>query len=166
MSTIRSSTAATNSLASSLGIDEETRVLILKKTWCHGQLMLPVFSVIYLYLFFTSWRYHVVLLFAALVLPIWSYLSYQAVSASSSIAAAENNPSPGLFWTLALLVEMAHLSIFWVAMGMEERTSITMLLMIASGLFFIETLAFLMVVRTLGNRRQDSDVYNATSRLV
>lgn len=139
---------SSNSTANSLGIDEETCVLILKKTWCHGQLVLPVFSVIYLYIFFTvssmtirtdvNW----ILLYAAVVLPIWSYFSYQKMI--SSMAA----PSSAAFWILAALVQVAHAGVFVYSL---QTDTTNLLLMISSGLFLVETFAFLLVVRFLGN---------------
>ncbi|CAJ1959252.1 unnamed protein product [Cylindrotheca closterium] len=155
---------SSNSAANSLGIDEETRVLILKKTWCHGQLVLPAFSVFYLYLFFASVK-NFILLFAAIVLPIWSYLSYQKMISSTKA------PSPHFFWMLATLAQVAHVGVFVYSLQAEETN---LLLTISSGLFFVETIAFLLVVRALGNSEsrqqeqgfQDLDDGAVATRLV
>lgn len=138
---------SSNSTASALGIDEETRVLILKKTWCHGQLVLPAFSFFYLYLFFFTTGSSFILLYAAFILPIWSYLSYLTV------ASPETLPSCRIFWTMASLAQLAHAGVFFYSLREKsERTSSNLLLTISSGLFFIETFAFFLVVRALGNR--------------
>lgn len=59
-------------------VDEETRQLLLRKTWCHGQAVLPVYSIILLF-----WWYHLKaypqLVLAAITLPIWAWFSYQWV---------------------------------------------------------------------------------------
>ena len=136
---------SSNSAANSLGIDEETRVLVLKKTWCHGQLVLPAFAAFYLYLSVAS--FHLILLFAAIVLPIWSYFSYQKMISSASA------PSPVVFWTLATLAQVAHAGVFAYSFRAEQTN---LLLTISSGLFFVETIAFLLVVRVLGNTNSGS----------
>ncbi len=61
-------------------IDEETRRMILRKTWCHGQSILPLYSVVLL-----AWWWHIEegggrplrLVFASIVLPIWAWYSYK-----------------------------------------------------------------------------------------
>lgn len=60
-------------------VDEETRQLILRKTWCHGQSILPIYSVVLL-----AWWWHLdkhpaQLVLASLVLPLWAWYSYQWV---------------------------------------------------------------------------------------
>lgn len=145
-------TMSRSTVASSLGIDEETRLLILKKTWCHGQLVLPVFAILYLYLFVALPQRHLIFLWAAVILPLWSYVSYHHVL-SSPVLLTTITPTT-LFWGLAVCVEMAHLGVFWTVWGIAQeaqgQSGMNVLMLIASGLFFIETLAFLLVVRTLG----------------
>ncbi len=58
-------------------IDEETRQIILRKTWCHGQAILPVYAVLLL-----AWWWHMEarpfqLILASVVLPIWAWYSYK-----------------------------------------------------------------------------------------
>ena len=59
-------------------IDEETRQIILRKTWCHGQAILPVYAVLFL-----AWWWHMEgprpfqLILASVVLPIWAWYSYK-----------------------------------------------------------------------------------------
>jgi hypothetical protein len=115
-------------------VDEETRKIILKKTWCHGQLILPAFSFLYLYLFIFQ-NHKVYFLYAAIVLPCWSYASYRAVFIRYSIR---------VLLIGGLLVELAHAGILIVALQ-SPSTSLGLLLIIASVLFLIETAAFLGV---------------------
>jgi hypothetical protein len=61
-------------------MDEETRRLVLHKTWCHGQLLLPILALWYLWIFVHSGG--LALLYAALVLPLWSYVSWKAASST------------------------------------------------------------------------------------
>jgi len=135
------------------GVDEEdTRRLILKKTWCHGQLVLPLFAAWYLWLFFQQgrgWSF----LYAAIVLPCWSYLSWTAVSSSTSAAAAGNgngNKFPSLV-VGGILAELAHLAV--LANAVRDGTTgnaTNLLLAIASGLLLFETAAFLFVLGMCG----------------
>ena len=128
-------------------IDEETRVMILKKTWCHGQLVLPVLSVWYLWLLASSasssMMDKVVLLYAGIALPCWSYLSYRAVASSG--------PTPATFgW--GALVQLAHAGILWRAARdtLSSNTTTNTILAIVSALLLIETAAFLLVLYKFG----------------
>jgi len=128
-------------------MDDETKEIILKKTWCHGQLVLPLFSVLYLWLFFsknasTAILHHDVRFFyASVVLTVWSFLSYRSVFVNFSLSALLMG---------GLLAESAHLLVFgsvWNAYYHQKiQNSLIMLVLIASGLFFVETGAFLLVV--------------------
>jgi hypothetical protein len=121
--------------------DEETRELILKKTWCHGQLVLPLFAILYAVEFvrptslhqFNGW-----FLFAAVVFPFWSYISYNI------IARPGRYPLRPLLGG-GLLVELAHAGILHTVMPTSRKSTMDLLLVIASGLFLIETAAFLCV---------------------
>eukprot|EP00980_Cylindrotheca_fusiformis_P025427 scaffold13694_cov64-Cylindrotheca_fusiformis.AAC.2 len=65
-------------------LDEETtRALILKKTWCHGQAILPVWTVLILLWWWNSdtTTRPFPLLFAACIFAPWSIYSYNAVIA-------------------------------------------------------------------------------------
>lgn len=133
-------------------IDDETQSVIIKKTWCHGQAVAPIYGVICLVWYFSSStkddnrHHHLSLLYAGILLPVWCYLSYRCVFHEFS------------FKTLmvgGILVETAHALVFMVARENYNESVIHMLMMIASGLFFIETLAFLFVVVILrDNLRQ------------
>jgi hypothetical protein len=116
-------------------MDESTKDLVLKKTWCHGQAIAPIYGLICLIWF--AHNKSIDLLYAGLLLPIWSYLSYRAVFTEYS------------FSTLmigGLLVEVAHGLVFRESLraGLDQTSHL--LMCIASGLFFVETFAFLVVV--------------------
>lgn len=128
-------------------VDEETRKLILKKTWCHGQAVLPIYAIV-IFLWWLSLEAHPVSLVAvSLVLPIWSWYSYNAVVCIDEQHGALPYPK---ICTLGVLAMIAHLLTFVVATQDLSDTS-HMLLAIASGLFFVETGAFLLVVTTFRN---------------
>lgn len=143
-------------MSSSSLVDEETRQFILKKTWCHGQLVLPAFAVLYVWLAFFRGYNTLVFLYAAIILPAWSFYSFQAVS--SSRGAVPLRP----LCCGVVLVEVAHLGVLVVA-AQDLSTALNMLLLVASGLFMVETAAFLGVVAFLreptrttnGNNYQD-----------
>lgn len=78
----------------------------------------------------------VTLLLAALFLPYWCYLSYQSIFVSFSYKTILYG---------GLLVELAHAFVFAAAMKQSSDT-FHLIMLIASGLFFIETAAFLTVV--------------------
>lgn len=128
-------------------MDDETKEIILKKTWCHGQLVLPLFSILYLWIFFSNnattavLHHDVRFLYASVVLTVWSFLSYRSVFVNFSLSALLIG---------GLLAETAHLLVFgsvWNAYYHQTiQNSLIMLIMIASGLFFVETGAFLLVV--------------------
>jgi len=115
--------------------------IILKKIWCHGQLVLPMFGVFYLYWSFREKS--IGLAFAGIVLPFWSMLSYRAVFVPHKFRACT-------FWIGAGYVQTAHLIAFLYFLQSAASSSGSLLLVIASVLFFIETLAFLLVFHNLG----------------
>jgi hypothetical protein len=120
-------------------VDEDTRRLLLKKTWCHGQLVLPLFAVWY-FLLFVQGSAGLVFLYAALVLPAWSYGSWVYVRDETN-----NTISRHQFLAGGCLVELAHLGVLLSACRDLSSTQ-NLFLVIVSGLFLVETAAFLMVV--------------------
>lgn len=94
-------------MSSSSLVDEETRQIILKKTWCHGQLVLPAFAALYVWLALFRGYNPFVFLYAAIVLPTWSFYSFQAVS-SSYVPVRQ-------LCCGVVLVEVAHLGVLVVA---------------------------------------------------
>mmetsp|Transcript_13406 Transcript_13406/g.29117 ORF Transcript_13406/g.29117 Transcript_13406/m.29117 type:complete len:148 (-) Transcript_13406:1236-1679(-) len=125
-------------------VDEETRQLILRKTWCHGQAILPIYSIALL-----TWWWHFEtrpfqLVLASVVLPIWAWYSYHAV-----IVIDQNGTLPYTkICGFGVVAMVAHLLVLMVTIQELADTG-HMLMAIASGLFFVETGAFLLVVTTL-----------------
>mmetsp|Transcript_39427 Transcript_39427/g.85028 ORF Transcript_39427/g.85028 Transcript_39427/m.85028 type:complete len:149 (+) Transcript_39427:188-634(+) len=122
-------------------VDEETRQLILRKTWCHGQAILPIYSVALL-----TWWWHLdtrplQLILASAVLPVWAWYSYHAVLVIDRNGTLPYTNICG-FGVVAML---AHSLTFLVAIQHLADT-VHMLVAVASGLFFVETGAFLIVV--------------------
>jgi hypothetical protein len=110
-------------------MDEETRQMVLKKTWCHGQVLAPALGLVCLVWF--AHRPSFGLLYAGIVLPAWCYVSYRNVA-----------------------VEIAYLAILVLSIpGAKDKSDPSRnwytLLSVASGLLAFETLAFLAVALTL-----------------
>ena len=145
-------------------VDEDTRRLLLKKTWCHGQLVLPAFALWYFWLFIQGKG--LCFLYGCIVLPCWSYYSWETISADTHHT---NSGIPSKvfqkFIVGGFLVEIAHFGIFLTALQDGISTTINLFLVITSGLLFIETAAFIGVVgmcrRRVGNSASTNDVgYN------
>ena len=120
-------------------LDEQTSRLVVKKTWCHGQLIAPVYGLICGY-----WAYKVriddVRLWAStIVMPVWSYVSYRSIS---------TRPSYGTLLVGGFIALCVHAAVFSVAVVQTSNT-FGMIMTIFSGLLFIETLAFLCVATFL-----------------
>jgi hypothetical protein len=136
---------------SSIMMDESTRQMVLQKTWCHGQAVAPCYGILCVVWFAYDPAHSVGLLYAGIVLPIWSYVSYRAVFSDYR---ARRLLIGGMF------VELAYALVFRAALaaGIQSHTSGStwhLLMLITSGLFFIETFAFLVVVRLVRGRAGD-----------
>lgn len=79
---------------------------------------------------------------ASIILPLWSWYSYHAVLVIDQTSGSLPYPKVCGFGAAAMV---SHLEIFLVAMQ-ELSDTHHMLMAIASGLFFVETGAFLLVV--------------------
>uniref|UniRef100_A0A7S4VUQ5 Uncharacterized protein n=1 Tax=Ditylum brightwellii TaxID=49249 RepID=A0A7S4VUQ5_9STRA len=136
-------------------IDAETKDIIIKKTWCHGQAVMPIYGIFLLWWFISRGYQPLILVFPAIFLPYWCFLSYRSIFVEFS------------YRTILIggaFVEVSHAIVFSVAIlsmktqsgGTETSSSgkhaTDLLLCIAAGLFFIETLAFLGVVTALRPR--------------
>jgi hypothetical protein len=120
-------------------IDEETRQMVLKKTWCHGQLVAPIYSVVLLWWYFSQ-KQSVVLWFPILYFPYWCYLSYKNVFSDFSY--------PKLL-AGGVLAELSHIIVLAQTIRSGLDQTVNLLLCIASSLFLFETFAFLCVVTAL-----------------
>ena len=129
-------------------IDQETKQIIIQKTWCHGQAITPVYGTICFWWYVTNNFKPTSLLFAALFLPYWCFLSYRSIFVEFS------------YRTIIIggvLVEIAHMLVFWTALQTQLKQTFHLLMFIASILFFIETAAFLGVVTAFRPRTINND---------
>jgi hypothetical protein len=135
-------------------IDEETRQVVLKKTWCHGQLVAPIYSLVLLWWHFSK-SLSIVVWIPILYFPFWCYLSYKNVFADFSLP----NVMIG-----GIVAEICHIIVLTqtIRSGLDQTTN--MILCVVSSLFLVETLAFLCVVMAL--RPRESAVANPTTFLV
>jgi hypothetical protein len=173
------STAVASPASWRLFLDEETRVMILKKTWCHGQLVLPALAVWYFSLAIFSDASgnridQAVLIYAGIVLPCWSYYSYHTIlatsatngradsSSSSSSLSYFMDSSTSSLYIGGVMVQSAHAGVLWRAVqGTLSKSSTTnMIIMIISGLLLIETAAFLLVMHMFGRTRRATEGRN------
>lgn len=134
-------------------LDEDTRRLVIQKTWCHGQVLAPVYGILCLIWFSSEgnpW-----LLYAGILLPVWCYVSYRSVFVDFS---------PRQLVIGGILVEIAYVAVFSLTIPNVKRgnssygqqgggAAFYMLLCIASALFAVETFAFLVVALTLHRQR-------------
>jgi hypothetical protein len=127
-------------------IDQETKQILIQKTWCHGQAIAPVYGVACLWWYITNNFQPTVLLFPSLFLPYWCFLSYGSIFCEFSYKT---------ILVGGLLAEISHIIVFLVALKSVEKT-MHLLMCIASILFFVETLAFLLVVTAFRPRPNGS----------
>ena len=123
-------------------IDQETKRIIIQKTWCHGQAVAPVYGMVCLWWFISNDFEPLVLLIPSLFLPYWCYLSYRSIFVEFSYRTVLIG---------GLLAEAAHAIVFYVAFTATHNTT-QILMLVASILFFVETAAFLGVVTTFRPR--------------
>ena len=121
-------------------IDEETRQVVLKKTWCHGQLIAPGYSLVLLWWYFAKNSLSIAVWFPILYFPCWCYLSYKNVFSDFSYQKLLGG---------GILAEICHGIV--LAQSLKGGLSVTtnLILCIASSLFLVETFAFLCVVTAL-----------------
>ena len=133
-------------------LDEDTKIIVIKKTWCHGQLIAPLYGFLSAYWAFSASINDLRLWIAALVMPIWSFSSWKSISST---------PSYKMLLYGGCIVELCHLGIFTVAIRHTE-TILGLLMLIASILFFVETAAFLCVASWLrpALEQLNRDLYN------
>ena len=148
--TPRSGSSGGSDGLAAMGIDEDTRRLLLKKTWCHGQLVLPVWSIVVFFWYlrgmsgdndYSVGRQHI-LWIPIVVFPCWFYVSYRSVFSDYS----RQQLAIG-----GIAVQLSHAIVLVVSTtGPKSLKDDTwnMIMCIVSVLFLIETSAFLCVVTT------------------
>ena len=117
-------------------LDDETRQLLIKKTWCHGQAVMPMYGMVCLwwYLNFSPVtnnnddddddnenstsqpRRPLSLLVAALILPLWSYLSYRSVAADNRTTTTTTTTTSSIT-PMVFQVVLSNTSRVWVCGG-------------------------------------------------
>ncbi len=113
---------------------------MIKKTWCHGQLVAPLYSILILWWYAAhGWELSVSLIFPICYFPYWCYLSYRNVFVDFSYKTVLVG---------GILAEVGHLIVILQSVK-DLSNTMNLLLFIASGLFLIETAAFLCVVTAL-----------------
>ena len=127
-------------------MDEATKRLLVKKIWCHGQAIAPFQGLACAY-----WAVkepgapfaQIALLWAAaLILPVWSAVSWKAMHGRSLN-----------YWKLicyfGIIIEVIHSAVVVVAAKQGLGESLHLLCFIFSGLHIIETAAYLGVTTCL-----------------
>jgi hypothetical protein len=134
-------------------IDPPTARLLVKKTWCHGQIIAVGQGVGYAYWGIAGGEAgrldpaaSVFLVFFALLLPLWTVLSWRATNVVG--------PALGRAARKRLLGAGALLCCGYVAVlclaAKDAGERINMFILIFTGLQLVETAAFLVVVSCLG----------------
>jgi hypothetical protein len=116
-------------------MDKETKQIVIQKTWCHGQALAPFYGIACGYWATQQSSGRLRLLVAAVLLPAWSVVSYRSIFV---------HPKYRTIVAGGALTMVAHIGVFSVAIQ-ELSDTFHLFMCIASGLFFVETGAFLMV---------------------
>jgi hypothetical protein len=135
-------------------IDEETQQIIIKKTWCHGQLVAPIYSIVLLWWYFASddddvlskWTLWIPMCY----FRFWCYLSYKNI-----VGTAVDLSISKITWG-GLMTEVCHIIVLIQSLKNIQNT-MNLLLCISSTLFLIKTATFLLDVCTLGPRNDNSN---------
>jgi hypothetical protein len=121
-------------------IDDETREVVIKKTWCHGQLVAPGYSFVLLWWYLKRRdQLSALLWLPILYFPLWCYVSYKNVFGDFSYRTITAG---------GIMAEMCHLVVLIETLK-NLKDTMYLILCIASTLFLIETAAFLCVVTAL-----------------
>jgi hypothetical protein len=128
-------------------VDAETKKIIIKKTWCHGQAICPVYGIVILWWYVENGFRPKSLIFPGLFLPYWCYLSYRSIFVNFDYRTILIG---------GLLAELSHAIVFSVALQHLDKT-MHMIIFIASILLFVETAAFLGIVTAFRPRDRPGD---------
>eukprot|EP01084_Bolivina_argentea_P157238 274010_1 len=136
-------------------IAEEDKRYLLKKLWCHGQLLSPIQGIIT-----TAWsivQFDNVLMvefiycvIAILCLPIWSFLSWRSMNGKY--------PKPSILIRFGIILLCYYVGISIITGKYLSQSTFTLCIFIFTVLQFIETSAYLIMVklliRSLENERE------------
>ena len=135
-------------------LDAATSRLLMKKTWCHGQIIAAFQGVLY-----ALWGYEgsnlpqlwrSVLMSSMAILPLWSLLSWRAMSARKAIFG-------WMILGFGVLLLPFYGLVIWMAVQ-DSSNPYQLALIILTGLQCMETCGYLLVVACL----KDSLVTDAT----
>jgi len=122
-------------------LDEANKRLLVKKIWCHGQAVAPFQGLLCGYWAIIDpampLSQRAMLWSAALVLPLWSYVSWKAMHGHTLD-----------FWKLicyfGIGIEVLHISVMTVA-AQHLKEPLNMLTFVFSGLHVVETAGYLLI---------------------
>ena len=127
-------------------IAEEDKVFLMKKLWCHGQLLSPIMGIVtaiwsiieYDTLLTIEFIYCIV---AIILLPIWSFLSWRSMNAKW--------PPPSILVKCGLFLLCYYVGISIITGKYLSHSTFTLCLFIFTILQLIETSAYLFMVKLL-----------------
>ena len=127
-------------------IAEEDKVFLMKKLWCHGQLLSPIMGIVtaiwsiieYNTLLTIEFIYCIV---AIILLPIWSFLSWRSMNAKW--------PPPSILVKCGLVLLCYYVGIGIITGKHLSHSTFTLCLFIFTILQLIETSAYLFMVKLL-----------------
>ena len=128
---------------------------LLKKLWCHGQLVAPIQACLYAYWAVTATdaqvldSERVLLLVSASILPIWGYVSWTRMK--------QHGIRPvRVILGLGILMEIIHICVVIVASQRLQDTA-NLILFIVTILHVIETFMYLLAIYCLRHGIVDDD---------
>ena len=145
-------------------IDDDAKEAIVQKTWLFGQSVIPIYTLVLIwwYIRYNAHNEHNgvedddgrpwTLLFAIFALPYWCYFSYKAVykpydkSKKNTFTTKQSKLDSKTTTMLiigGILMSILHLLILRLANSVNHHNTV---IFIASCLFFIVTLSFVMMV--------------------
>eukprot|EP00435_Cladocopium_sp_Y103_P060786 s1576_g22.t1 len=134
-------------------LDAATSRLLMKKTWCHGQVVAAFQGVLYF-----AWGYEstdlsttqrALLMFSILLLPIWSIVSWRSMQGRRAYYA----------WLILLfgaILLVFYAAVIWFALE-DDQNPYQLGLVILTALQCMETSAYLVVVACLKESLEEDD---------
>lgn len=133
-------------------IDEKDKKFLLKKLWCHGQLLSPIMGII-----MTVWSIlefdnllvieFIYCIIAIILLPIWSISSWRSMNGKS--------PKASVLIKIGIFLLCYYIGIIIITAKYSSSSTFTLGLLIFTILMLIETSAYLIMVQCLIKTLQD-----------
>ena len=127
-------------------IDEADKKFLLKKLWCHGQLLSPIAGIT-----ITVWSIleinnlliieFIYCIIAIVILPIWSFCSWRSMNGKS--------PKASLLLKCGIILLLYYIGIIIITAKYLSLSTFTLCLFIFMILLLIETSAYLIMVKCL-----------------